>query len=345
MNNFFKRIVDSFFERIVDNASPTMLGKWIVVFTIIIISCMVGTAFSQTGTVNSPVEYYVRDAHPIGTAKLDFPGPGGGFTLIHFTSKEDNGLGDTLPKDHTYLLDLNVNTDGLYLAPDTMLSFSHQTAFEFDLPSGHVIHAELTPGHSHEALLALDTTFNGTIGWGLIQKYITAFDFKRNTLTFYSLYANDSIADGDTNVIELPLLDDEGITYCHCKAPAVWLDVEAPPLPEGHVNLAFHDPQSEIYKPSLDSGTRARTDKTHLDDSLAGGHHPVGLALAQFTTRDLFGHEVNLISRGSHRLIGPMPPIYHDFLIPVMGSLGTDVLRTFSGIIIDPSRGKLIFVK
>jgi hypothetical protein len=44
-------------------------------------------------------------------------------------------------------------------------------------------------------------------------------------------------------------------------------------------------------------------------------------------------------------LVDPMPPIYRDFIIPVMGSLGTDVLRTFSGIIIDPSRGKLIFVK
>ena len=147
-------------------------------------------------------------------------------------------------------------------------------------------------------------------------------------------------------MIELPLLDDEGITYCHCKAPAVWLDVEAPPLPDGHVNLAFHDPQSEIFKPSLDSDTRKRTDKTHLEDSLAGGHHPVGLVLAQFMIHDLSGKSINLAPHGSHRLIDPMPKIYHDFIYPVMGSLGTDVLRTFSGIIIDPSRGKLlIFVK
>jgi hypothetical protein len=40
-----------------------------------------------------------------------------------------------------------------------------------------------------------------------------------------------------------------------------------------------------------------------------------------------------------------MPPIYHDFNVPVLGALGTDVLRTFRGIIIDPSRNRLIFVK
>jgi hypothetical protein len=86
-------------------------------------------------------------------------------------------------------------------------------------------------------------------------------------------------------------------------------------------------------------------DRDLLQDSLAGVKRPVGLDLARFYVRDLFGHVINLSPRGSHRLVDPMPPIYRDFIIPVMGSLGTDVLRTFSGIIIDPSRGKLIFVK
>ena len=344
-------------------------GKWIVLIARIMglcLSCMIFQVHmvrSQTtnrilrdsilmdgphsplSTVHSPIDYYFRNAHPIGTAKLDFPGPGGGYTLIHLPSKEDNGLGDTSLNDHTYLLDLNISHDGLFLAPDTALSFSQKTAFEFDLPDGHVIHADLTPGHTNEWLFVMDSTFHGTIGWGLIQKYITAFDFKRNRLTFYSLYADDSIADGDTNVMQLPLLDDEGITYCHCKNPSVWLDVKAPPLPEGHVNLAFHTPHSEIFKPSLDSATRIVIDRDHLQDSLAGIKRPIGLNLAGFYVRDLFGHVVNLAPRDSHRLVDPMPPIYHDFLIPVMGSLGTDVLRTFSGIIIDPSRGKLIFVK
>ncbi len=91
--------------------------------------------------------------------------------------------------------------------------------------------------------------------------------------------------------------------------------------------------------------TRKLTDKKHLDDSLAGGHRPVGIVLNAFITHDRFGHAVDLIGHGSHRWVEPMPPIYHDFLYPVMGALGTDVLRTFSGIIIDPSRKTLIFVK
>jgi hypothetical protein len=323
---------------------------YIVPLLTVVLSFVIGSeAFAQSDSFNpkteSRLQYYLRLAHPIGTAKLTFPGPGGGFTLVHFPTKERMEWGDTLVNDHAYLLDLNISHDGLYLAPDTMLSFSHSSAFEFDLPGGHTIHADLTPGHSREELRGLDSTFNGTIGYGLMKKYITAFDFKRNTLTFYSLYASDSIAAEDTNVIQMPILDDAQITYCHCKAPTIWLDVQAPPIPQGHVNLAFQDAHSEIFKPSLDSTTRIFIDNQHLKDSLSGNKRPIGLNVAQFIIRDASGHAINLALRGQHRLVTPMPPIYHDFNVPVMGALGTDVLRTFSGIIIDPSRGKLIFVK
>jgi hypothetical protein len=317
----------------------------IVVFHSILIVGIAAPAFPQSDPIHTAIDKYLQFAHPIGTVKLDFPGPGGGFTFIHLPTKERMEWGDTLVHDHTYLLDLNVSNDGLYLAPDTMVSFANTTPFQFVLPGGHIIHADLTPGHSCEVLRGLDSSFNGTIGYGLMKQFITVFDFKRSQLTFYSLLANDSIASDDTNVIQMPLLDDAKITYCHCNSPTIWLDVKAPPIPQGHVNLAFHIPQSEIYKPSLDSVTRRIVDKNHLQDSLAGGHRPIGLNIAQFLIRDLFGHTINLAPRGSHRLVDPMPPIYHDFNVPVMGSLGTDVLRTFSGIIIDPSRGKVIFVK
>ncbi len=302
---------------------------------------------AQTNTIkdDSPITRYFQHSHPIGTVKMEFPGPGGGYTLIHLPTKERMEWGDTLVHDHTYLIDLNVSPDGLYLAPDTMLSFSNNTPFEFVLPGGHILHAELTPGHSREFLRGMDSLFNGVIGYGLIQKYVTVFDFKLKQLTFYSLLAGDSIADDDTSVIQVPILDDAFITYCHCHQPTIWLDVKAPPLPEGHVNLAFHIPQSEIFKPSLDSATRSKIDKIHLQDSLAGKPQPIGLEVNRFLIRDRSGHVINLAPRGTHRLIDPMAPIYHDFNVPVMGTLGTDVLRTFRGIIIDPSRGKVIFVK
>ncbi len=299
----------------------------------------------STMHVTPSVDSYFQNARPIATVKLDFPGPGGGYTLIHLPTKEGNGLGDTLINDHTYLLDLNISHDGLYLAPDTMLSFSKSTPFEFDFPGGRIIHANLTPSHSREELTALDSSFEGVIGYGLMKKYITAFDFKHSQLTFYPLYSSDSIADDDSDVIQMPILDDAKITYCHCNAPTIWLDVQAPPLPQGHVNLAFQEPRSEIFKPSLDSVTRMIIDKNHLRDSLAGKTRPIGLDLKQFIVHDAFGHAINLISHGSHRMVDPMPQIYHDFNVPVMGALGMDVLRTFSGVIIDPSRNKLIFVK
>lgn len=316
------------------------------IFSIVLLSFLTcANGFAQS-TPHSLLEYYFRNAHPVGTVKLDFPGPGGGYTFIHLPTEEIREYwGDTIVRDHTYLLDLNVSRDGNYLAPDTMLSFSSTTPFRFDLPGGHIIHAQLTPGHTHEDLQQYDSTFNGTIGWGLIKEFTTAFDFQNNTLTFYPLYSDDSIADNDTNVIQLPIIDDAKITYCHCASSTIWLDVEAPPLPQGHVNLAFQDPHSEIFRPSLDTGTRNFIDRQHIADSIAGHPRGIGLTVAQFIVHDLFGNAINLAPRGPQRWIDHMPPIYHDFNIPVMGALGTDVLRTFRGIIIDPSRGKLIFIK
>ncbi|HEY3876517.1 MAG TPA: hypothetical protein VGM92_13660 [Candidatus Kapabacteria bacterium] len=290
-------------------------------------------------------------AQPLGSVQLSFPGPAGGYTFLHIPTEETREAWhgkfthDTLVEDHAYLLDLNVSGDGLYLAPDTMLSFSSTTPFVFKLQNGHAIHANMTPGHSHEDMRRYDTSFNGTIGYGLIKEFVTAFDFRKNTLTFYPLYSLDSIPDSDTNVLQLPIIDDAKITYCGCNQPTIWLDVNAPPFPRGHVNLAFQDPQSEIFRPALDSATGLNVDLAHRKDSLAGLKRPIGIHITHFFTRDVFGSSIDFASYGTARYIEGMPPIYHDFNVPVLGALGTDVLRTFRGIIIDPSRNRLIFVK
>ncbi len=284
-------------------------------------------------------------AHPVGTVKLAFPGPGSGFTFVHLPTKEVTEYGDTQVNERSYLIDLNISHEGLYIAPDTMLEFSNYTPFQFVLPNGHIIHARLAPGHTHQDYLAMDTNFNGTIGWGLIKQFITVFDFKKNELTFYPLYSSVLIADDDTNVIQLPIIDDAKITYCHCPQSTVWLDVTAPPLPEGHVNLAFQQPYSQIFTTALDSTTSAIVEKQHAEDSITGTKRTIGLSVAQYYLHDLSGHAINISDRGPHRIVTLPPAIYHDLTIPVMGTLGTDILRTFSGIIIDPSRNKLIFVK
>ncbi len=296
-------------------------------------------------SAQSRLVHYMSLAHPLGTVRLSFDGPDSGFTFVHLPTKEVMEWGDTMINPRTYLIDLNVSNEGLYLAPDTQVSFSDYTPFEFVLPNHHIIHAKLAAGHTHQEMLALDTNFNGTIGWGLIKQFITVFDFRKNELTFYPLYSSVLVGDSDTNVIQLPILNDAKITYCHCPVSTVWMDVTAPPLPEGHVNLSFQQPISQVFVSGLDSSTQASVERQHAADSISGTKRPIGLSVAQFDLHDLFGQTINIAGRGPHRIVVLAPAIYHDLTIPIMGTLGTDVLRTFSGIIIDPSRNKLIFVK
>jgi len=328
------------------NRRPSILyrvtGVASTMAALMLLSSFAATIQAQTA---SRIEHYMHLAHPVGSVAMSFPGPEGGFTFLHLPTKEITEWGDTVVRPRVYLLDLNLSHEGSYLAPDTMTSTSDYTPFEFVLPGNRIIHAKLAPGHSREELLGLDTNFNGVIGWGLIKQFITVYDFKKNTLIFYPLYASVNIADNDSNTIQMPILDDAKITYCHCPVSTVWLDVQAPPLQPGHVQLAFQQPQSQVFLSSLDSNTYRIIDRQHLRDSLSGLKRPIGLNLAQFTITDLSGHPINLASRGSHRTVVELPAIYHDLTVPVLGNLGTDVLRTFSGIIIDPSRNKLIFVK
>ena len=111
------------------------------------------------------------------------------------------------------------------------------------------------------------------------------------------------------------------------------------------MNLGFHQPISQVYVEALDSSTKAIVERQHAADSITGAKRPIGLRLGQFMLHDLFGHSIDIANRGSGRIVVNMPAIYHDLTVPIMGTLGTDVLRTFSGSIIDPSRNKLIFVK
>lgn len=325
-------------------------GKWRIAFGLWAAIVMAGTVHAQIDTLHAPrsasrLDHYMKLAHPIGTATLAFPGADGGYTFVHLQTKEVTETGDTVINPRTYLLDLNISHEGLYIAPDTMLDFSQYTPFQFILPDNHIIHAKLAPSHTHQDYLAIDTNFNGTLGWGLIKQFITVFDFKRNQLTFYPLYSSMIISDDDTNVIQLSIIDDAKITYCHCQVSTVWLDVEAPPLVRGHVNLAFQQPLSQVFLPTLDSNTLRIVERQHKADSAAGNTRAIGLSLAQFIVHDLNGHAINIADHGAHRVVTDPPAIYHDLTVPVMGTLGTDVLRTFSGIIIDPSRNKLIFVK
>ena len=311
---------------------------------LLVVAIVPSSSIAQSTTRDaSKIDRYMKFAHPIGVVKLTFPGPNGGYTLIHMPTKEVTEIGDTVIKDHAYLLDLNLSHDGLYLAPDTMLKITDFTPFEFAITKDHIIHAKLAPSHSHEELRDLDSTFNGTLGYGLLRQFVTVFDFKKNTLTFYPLFANVDIGQTDPSAIQLPLIDDAKITYCGCPFPTIWLDVQAPPLKPGHVNLAFHQPLSQVFTPAIDAPTQKLIDKqtNALNKGVKTGEkRNVGFNLGQF----IVGGE-NIASRSPHRAIAELPAQYHDLNVAVLGTLGTDVLRTFSGIIIDPSRSKVILVK
>ena len=317
-------------------------------FISVIIAAILGVASiaSAQSAGSAKLERIMKFGHPIGTVKLEFPGPDSGYTLLVMPTKERMDWGDTIVRDRAYLLDLNFAHDGGYLAPDTMKTFSDYTTFEFPLTKEHIIHAQLAPGHTHEEMKSLDTAFNGTLGYGFLKQFVTVFDFKKNTLTFFPLYANVDLAADDPKTIQLPVLDDAKITYCGCAYPTIWVEAEATPLTPGHVNLAFHRPLSQVYVTALDKKTQNIIAKQAHADSLADHPgRPLGLNLSEFIVGKSNSTPENLAGRGPHREIAQLPAQYHDLSVEVLGTLGTDILRTFSGLIIDPSRNKLVFVK
>ena len=279
-------------------------------------------------------------AHPIGTAKLDFKGPYKGYTFVHFLVRDISELGDTTWRDRVFLIDMNLSHDGTYLAPDTMKSFSDFVPFDFPLASGHLIRAKLAPTHSREELRVVDTSLAGSIGYGLLKTYITVFDFRKNELTFYPLYSNVNVGESDPRVIHLPMLDDAVLTYCHCPYPSVWIETKAPPLRPGRVQLAFQQPISQVFTSAIDPETQHELSKEVVTDPATGQKSKVGLNVAAF----VIGGQ-NIAKRSPHRAVDELPPAFHDLSINIMGTLGTDVLRTFSGLIMDPSRNSIILVK
>lgn len=301
-------------------------------------------AANLAAQAQKPVTRFFPKSDVIGTVPLTFPGPGGGNTFLHLPTRVVKEWGDTVTELRAYLLDLNISNDGVYLSPDTVLNVKGNTPFEFAFSNKRTVHSNLTPTHAHEEYAWLDTTYTGNIGYGLLKQFVSAFDFKNNTLTLYPLYSAVEIPAGDS-VIELPLIDDAKITYCGCVYPTIWMDGNAPPFKAGHVHLAFDEPVSQIYSNALDKKTEGLLRRQYLQDSAAGTKRPVGFNLGQFYVKTLNGQSENLAKRSPHRTVAELPKQYHDLNVPLLGAIGTDFLRTFSGLIIDPSGKKMVLIK
>ena len=284
-------------------------------------------------------EHYMRHAHLVATFPLTFPGPDGGYTMAHVPVQEITHYGDTIVVTRAFLVDLGTANDGNYVMPDTMRVSTGYTAWTFPLGGGHALHASLAPSGAYTEYKQLDSTYFGTLGYAFFKQFLTVFDFKRQVLSLYTLYSTVDVADRDTMAMQVPYFDDAVLTYCHCAYPTMWLDAEAPPLKAGRVSIGFNKPRSAIYQPALDPKT-AKQLKKALKDSVGGKPVPVGLSLATFS---LMGY--NIAPRNPHRWVEPQPLVFKDLSIFVMGAIGTDLLRSYSGFIIDPARMKVVFVK
>ncbi len=291
-------------------------------------------------TSSERLERYLKFAHPVGTVKLKFVGPNGGYMLAELPVREPQTSHDTIVVNRYFLLDLSVGGEGLYLAPDTITTTSDKIPLVFPITKDHAIHATLVASHSREELRELEPNFRGVIGYGMLKQFVTVFDFVKGELTFYPLYANVDIALADKNTIQAAYLDDAVLTYCHCPFPTVWLEADAPPLKPGRVHLAFASPESAIFTPALTDELLDKVKAEMVPNPKTGKKPKVGFTIGEFRIAG-----INIARLEPKRQIEDLPPLFRDLNIPVLGTIGNDLLRNFSGLIFDPSRTKVIFVR
>ncbi len=306
------------------------------------LSALVDIASAQE--TPAPEEYridrYTKLAKPLGSIDLTFPGPGGGYAFATLNVQYVDGYDDTTYRKLKFLIDFTVSSDGTFIPPDTMRSTDQYKEHVIRLSDERFVRATLSKSESKSEYRELDKDFAGVLGYFFFKRYISVFDFKRNKLTLYQHYASINVRASDTNAIQVPYKDDAFITYCNCPFPSVWLESEAPPLKKGRVYFGFGSPYSEVYTTSLDEQTRKIVEKETEVDSLTGRKKLPGFSLATFR----IGNR-NIAKQNPRRLVRELPPLFKDLNVPVMGSMGTDVLRTFSAMIFDPSREQVTLVK
>jgi hypothetical protein len=306
---------------------------------ILLFAASLSTVASAQGR-ESRIEHYTKHAHLVATFPLTFPGPEGGYTMAHIPVSEVTPYGDTVVIVHAFILDVGTANEGNYIPKDSNVVSTGYTSWNLMIGQGHLLHVALAPMNAHKEYRNLDSTYFGTLGYAFFKQFMTAIDYKKNTISLYTLYSSVNINDRDTQAIQMPYFDDAFLTYCHCPYPTIWLDAAAPPLKEGRVHLGLASARSSIYEPALDAQTKKQLSKAMKKDTLTGKVPPVGLSLASFK---MMGY--NIAPRSPHRWVEEQPAIFKDLSIFILGELGNDVLRTFSGIIIDPARTKFVLIK
>ena len=262
-------------------------------------------------------------------------------TLIYQKSDEGNTV-EPFVTTRSYLVDIGASNEGSWLIDSTstavITDYKHVSIpgiGEGTLP------LSLIPSGSRENFRMLDSTFAGTIGYGWLKQYVSVFDFKEQRLYLYRSDNNPKFSPRiDTAATHIPYLDDAFITYCHCPYPTIWIDVEAPPLTPGRVQLSLGDNQSYVFKTALDAKSAKIVAQNERADSLSGKSEFAGIELANFIAGGR-----NIAQRYPRRGVSQLPPRFKDLNVTVIGTLAVDVLRRYDAFVIDPSRQKLILVR
>jgi len=265
-----------------------------------------------------------------------------GFMFVDIPTYDTNEYSQAQKVARTYLIDLGASNEGSWLLDSTstavITEYKHVSIAITDSTSFSL---SLIPSGSRENFRKLDSAFSGTIGYGWLKQFVSVFDFAEGRWSIYRADNNPKYSPRvDTVATHIPYLDDAFITYCHCPFPTIWLEVEAPPLSPGRVQLSLSDNQSYIYKPALDSKTAKIVADNERADSLSGKTEFAGIELANFITAGR-----NIAQRNPRRAIMPLPPRFKDLNITVIGTLALDVLRKYEAVIIDPARQKVILVR
>lgn len=311
----------------------------LLILALVSLSTMGQSARAQNAAGLDRVEKYMKFGHPAAKFDLSFPGKDGGYTFAHVPVRVKKG-DSTVIENHVFLIDLATVNGGVFIPPDTVNMAKDYQTFDLVWDDKHTVHAELAPSKAKADFKKIDSTFLGVLGYAFFRQYTTVFDFKKNVLTLYPLYSNIVIGEKDTNVIDLTYHDDAVLTYCHCPYPTMWLDASAPPLKPGRVHVGFAEPRSLVFTPALDDRTEKKLENEMKEDPLTGQRPKVGIKVASFKIGN-----AEIASREPKRNVQTLPPAFKDLSITIMGTIGTDVMRTFEGIIIDPTNSRIVFVK
>ena len=279
-----------------------------------------------------------------GTVIAEFP--------LHFTNGymfltvpviDTDVYGKAITLHRNFILDPASSTDGSFLPDDSLISVTGARKFYFPVSAQRTITADLVPTLGKAMYKKVDTSYYGVLGYAFLKRYMTVIDFLHRKVILYSTTEGEIRLSKqlDTSGIIVPYLDDAILAHCNCQFPTMWFEVKSHLLKEGRAHFSLAERQSVIFNQALEPKTQKYFDTKWQKDSLAGKkREPERI---QVETFELGGEDI--AKRDPRRVVADLPPIFRNLNIFITGTVAIDVLRTFSAVIIDPEKSRVILVK